>query len=65
MTYMLILLGKCLDLSEGLGLLTLQLGAFPVDLSDGPLDGPLVLLCFFLRVELRLFVSHIIINLLL
>ena len=65
MTYMLILLGKCLDLSESLGLLSLQFGAFPVDLPDGPLDGSLVLLCFFLWVELRLFVSHIIINLLL
>ena len=55
---MLVLHGKFLDLLHRLGLLVLQLGALAFNLSDGAIQGALVLLGLLLRVDLWLTVSH-------
>ena len=55
---MLILHGKFLDLLERLRLLRLHLGTLALDLTDGTVEGALVLLGLLLRINLRLTISH-------
>ena len=55
---MLILLSQVLDLLQCLRLLILELGSLSFDLSNGLLDGSLVLLSLLFRTDLRLLVSH-------
>ena len=59
-TYMLIFLSQSFDFSQCFGLLILHLCSFSINLPDCPLNGSFLLLCFLLRIKLRLTISHII-----